>query len=163
MKKVLVIICCLMLIFCSSCEKNTLKIEDVQSLVNEEIDLLIKTTDEQKNLLSIIKRNIEITVVDIEETEEGTFAVCDVSNYDANKVLSEYINTNSSRELTNDEFISEIEAAFSASERTTTQIKIIVNFENDEATSVSFTEEQLDILLGGYMKYSENLVESLVA
>lgn len=161
MKKFLVIICCLLLILCSACGKGTIQIEDAQQLILEEVDLLIKTSDEDKNLLSIIKSNLDITVVDIEETKEGTFAVCDVSNYDANKILTDYMKANSSRELTNDEFMAEIESEFESSEKSTTQIKVVVNFEDNKVTGVSFTEEQLDILLGGYMSFSNSFVDSL--
>lgn len=161
MRKFLAVMCCLVLVLCSSCGKTTIKKETAQQLIIQELDILIKTTEDPPTLLNLIKNSAEIAVVGIEETEEGSFAVCDVSNYDVEPVLSEYLENNSSKEMTNEEFIAEITEAFEEKGKTTTQIRVLINIVDKKPGSASLTDEQLDIILGGYMSYSKTFVESL--
>ncbi len=161
MRKFLAVMCCLVLVLFSSCGKTTIKKETAQQLIIQELDILIKTTEDPPTLLNLIKNSAEITVVEIEETEEGSFAVCDVSNYDVEPVLSEYLEENSSKKMNNEEFIAEITEAFEEKGKTTTQVKVLINIADKRPVSVSLTDEQLDIILGGYMSYSKTFVESL--
>ena len=136
-------------------------IQDAQTAIEASFKYIVNVPENKLSLTSIAKSGTEIVVVKIVEEEDKFYAECDVTTYDFNGVMMDYAKENGAKEITKDTFLSEVEAKLQESEKITTRTQILLEENSDGETEAKFTEEQLDMLLGGYLTFAQEYVDML--
>ena len=157
----MILLCVMMCTLFSSCATTKKTKEAVKEAITVEFEEITKSSDDKKTLMTFAKEGAEITVIKIEKKDKEHYAVCDISNYDIKKVFSDYVEKNKKEKLTNEKFLEAIEKELQKSEKTTTRIEVLVEKNDKGEWTAKFTQEQLDILLGGFLSFSEEFIESL--